>query len=279
MKKVIAAVGLTVLGMLLALAVLPKFGFEFGFMGDLRPKSTSYDVGEPFHAVRVQGGACDISINSAYDGQSQVYIRALGNMTRTVRVEDGVLTVSVGGNEGLFAKLGLGEDDRYINVYLPEDQIFPLEAESEGDIYLAYDLTFGDSTVKSGGDISIHAGVEGTLTVETDSGDIYISDVKAQAMTVRSRSGELALDTVTASGPTTLTTDSGDVWLWDCDGDSFTITTDSGDVSATFLSGKNFVASTGSGSMQVPTPDRSAGLCSVETGSGDIWLNVEEEDG
>lgn len=280
MKKTAAAAALVLVGMLLALAILPGLGFDFSFLGAFRLKSTSYTVSESFSAIDVQGGACSISVSSSYDSQCQVYIRELGGRSRSARVVDGALTVTGGGERSWLEKLHfLDAGERYISIYLPEESACTLRlATTSGDIYVSSEMGFGSTSLETdSGDISFYGSVDGTLTAETGSGEIYLSGVDAAALTARTGSGELDLDTVNASGPVELTAGSGDIWLWDCDGESFRIETGSGDVSGTFLTPKDFVTETGSGSVNAPLADKSAGLCQVKTGSGDIWLHVEDE--
>lgn len=279
MKRVFQAVALVIVGMLLALLVLPHFGFDFGFLGSFRPQSNSRTVNEPFDAIQIRGGVCDVDVSTSYDGRCQVYVRDLDGTSAPVRVEDGTLTVAGGGERSWLEKLKvLDEGERYISISLPEDMVCALTVETgSGDIYVSDELTFTNASVTAdSGDISFHAGVEGEAALGTGSGDIYMSTLSLGSLTARTDSGELDLDGVTASGAVELSSGSGDIWLWDCDGESFQIGTDSGDVSASFLRRMDFVTDSDSGNVDAPLPDRSAGRCQVTTGSGDIWLYVED---
>lgn len=259
MKKAVLAVAMTVTGMALALAILPAFGFEFGFLDAFRLRSTSYTIGESFENIEVLGGKCDVSISAAYDDRCQVYIRDRKNTVRTARVEDGTLVVSVQAPERWYEALDIfGDADRSVSISLPEKEYGALTVRTDsGDVYVTDDMGFG------------------SVGLETSGGEVYMSDAEAQSLSVSSDSGNLSMDTVTAAGTMTVTSGSGNIWMWDCDGAELRIESGSGDVSGSFLRPKNFVTSTRSGSIDVPMPDRAAGLCAVTTDSGDIWLYVE----
>ena len=279
MKKGIAAVAMVAVGMVLALAVLPAFGFEFGFLDAFRMRATSYTVGEDFGEISVQSGGCDVSVYRSYDDTCQVYIRDRKDAARAARAENGVLTVSADRKARWYDPLtSLGDGDRYISIYLPADAYEALTVQTAGgDLYVEEELGFGSAELETaGGELSFYSQVGEDLTVSTESGDGYLNGVQAGGLTVRSGSGDLSLDTVTASGSMTVTAGSGDVFLWECDGAEVRIDTDSGDVSASFRSPKNFVTRTGSGSIDTPKSDKTAGTCAVTTGSGDIWLRISE---
>lgn len=276
MKKVIAAVVLTVAGMALALAILPGFGFEFGFLDAFRSRSTSYTIVDSFESVDVRGGDCGVNVYESYDGGCEVYIQEREDAVRSARVEDGTLVVSAQTPGHWYDSLFSG-DRRYISVYLPEDVYSALTVYAEGDIYVSNETAFRSAELESdGGEVSVYAPVDGSAAITTSSGDVYLSAMRAGSLEIRSDSGDLSLNKVTVSGEVTLASGSGDIWLWDCDGSSFQIRSDSGDVSGTFLRPMDFAADTTGGSIDVPKPDPSGGTCAVTTGSGDIWLTVEE---
>ena len=281
MKKVIAAVGLTAVGMLLALLILPHFGMSFSVFDSFQLKTSNYTVGEDFDTIVIQNVVSDVDISVSSDDTCGVYIRDLGGVSRSAQVEDGVLNVTAGtGQSWLERLLPIREGERYISIYLPEGTVCAIDIRTtDGGIYVSDQLTLtGASIVTDQGDIFFHADVRGELTMETNSGRIFVSDAEAESLTAQVDSGDLSMDTVAVSGPVEITGDSGEIWLWDCEGESFRIETDSGDVSGDFPSPRNFVIRTDSGNANSPRTDKSAGLCQVTTVSGDIWLYVDDED-
>ena len=59
------------------------------------------------------------------------------------------------------------------------------------------------------------------------------------------------------------------------DAENIHITTTSGDVEGTLSSGKKFSVTTNSGEIDIPADTPGAGLCTVNTTSGDIEIEIE----
>lgn len=115
----------------------------------------------------------------------------------------------------------------------------------------------------------------GDLYAATVSGDIDITDCLAFGnVTLSSTSGEIWLFD-TAADTITLETVSGGISLYNAAADDFTISSVSGSISATLTGAMNFDLSSTSGSVYAPAPDRTAGPFRATTVSGSIWINVD----
>lgn len=106
------------------------------------------------------------------------------------------------------------------------------------------------------GDIDITDSlVLGTVTLSTTSGDVWVYDAAADSLSIQ--------------------TVSGGVSLYETAADSIELDTVSGDVSVTLKEDMNYDLHTTSGNIYAPVPDRDAGPFRVTTVSGDIWVGVE----
>lgn len=135
-----------------------------------------------------------------------------------------------------------------------------------------------------------------SIKAETTSGNVDLSKISTVDLSARTTSGNLNLFEIYATGDVVLESNSGIVRLEEATAKSFAITTTSGDirfkdadadvlrvqsnsgcVTGNLLSEKNFEVSTTSGDVDIPHPARynkSAGVCTVKTTSGDISLHT-----
>ena len=170
-----------------------------------------------------------------------------------------------------------------------------LEIEtSSGDVFITevkckvmdIDVSSGDVTIRSSeasekteiqlssGDTEIISSSLGSFSHSSASGDAEISDSTFIRLTNKTSSGDIDLEDVTVSGRLDIETSSGEVDFSRIDAAEIYIDTSSGDVEGTLLSAKNFETHTGSGNVRVPAPDSSAGICRINTGSGDIEIRI-----
>lgn len=112
------------------------------------------------------------------------------------------------------------------------------------------------------------------VTVKTKSGDIAIENSKAGSVCLTAGSGDIEIEELIAKEDMTLKTSSGDIEFKYMDAKTMDIRAGSGDVTGTVLSVKHFIADAASGDIDIPDSDSHAGVCKVETGSGDIKIRV-----
>ena len=224
MKKVFAAIGLTALGMLLAVLILP------GWFGGDDAETRTYTVSEDFDSVIVRSTDCEVYISPGYDEQCRVYIHGSG----MVEVEDGVLTVMQTKPRGWFEKLAFWRsDDSYITVYLPKITCGDIDVQTvSGDI--SVDSVKPETlTVKStSGDVSLNTvRVSGAAEMTTVSGDIWFWEADAGTVQIKTVSGDVSGSFLTAKNFETHSV-SGDIWMprSDKNGGKCVIQTTSGDI-------------------------------------------------
>lgn len=282
MRKVLTAIALIIAGMALAIAVLPTLGIDFSWLSN-RYEIEIYQFDEPVRQVIVQGADWDVFINPSFGGDElEVFTSEQSRNYCDVDVTDGVLTVTRTDNRSWLDRLELGREAYpYISLYLPEGsyELLALQTDS-GNIYMSYDegyLAFDTVQLESGsGWIHYNDCPAETITARSGSGDVRLNEVTAGTVDVTTTSGDIDFDSTAVSGELTAETTSGDIWFWDSDAGSLQLKTASGDVWGNLLTPKNFETHTTSGDVDVPDSDKSAGLCSITTSSGDIRLQVDE---
>lgn len=235
------------------------------------------EITDKFHSIRVEEVECDVRIFLATDGKCTVVYTDCDRFTHEIDVENQTLTVT-------YEQTGSWADhfqfnlntEHYVKIYLPMETLEKLEITSaSGDLSVSKGFTFTDvNMTTASGDVSFSSHVSGTLSASAASGDISMSNVTAASVRAETGSGDFELNRVEISGHMALETGSGDIELDRVDSSTAKLETGSGDIEGTILSPKNFNADTGSGELQLPNDDPYAGLWELDTGSGDIELNI-----
>ena len=166
---------------------------------------------------------------------------------------------------------------------------------STGDVQISDGFTFGKLTLEgSTGDVSFGRVSVNSMDIRVSTGDIELTGVRATNMTLKVSTGEISLSDVrteetlsveTSTGGVKLTDviayrmsvecTTGDVSLTDCNAFSIKITTTTGDIEGTLLQEKWFVTETTTGSVNVPASQgMQGGYCYLTTTTGDIDIRL-----
>ncbi len=116
----------------------------------------------------------------------------------------------------------------------------------------------------------------GELVAQAESGDVEMREVVCDTLFAKTSSGNIDLKEVISTGESKLISSSGEIFLKACDAGDYTIRTSSGNVKGSILTAKIFLPVSGSGSIKVPISIE-GGICKVETGSGNIRLELYGE--
>ena len=164
---------------------------------------------------------------------------------------------------------------------------------STGDVQIPDGFTFDKLTLEgSTGDVSFGRVSVNSMDIRVSTGDIELTGVRATNMTLKVSTGEISLSDVrteetlsveTSTGGVKLTDviayrmkvecTTGDVELKRCDAASIRIETSTGDVEGTLRSGKNFTTDSNTGDVDVPR-DSDGGVCEIFTDTGDIRITI-----
>lgn len=237
-----------------------------------------YEITEDFASISVLATTADIAVVPT-DGTARVECHELKNVTHTVAVKDGVLTVEEKDTRAWYEHIGIAFGSQRVTVYLPEGLWQALTVRASTSDVRVSGLTFGAIDVAlSTGDVEIrNATCTGAVTLEADTGDVELENVTCAALLTKADTGDLAMERVIVSGELTVERDTGDVELEACDAATIRIKTSTGDVEGTFLTDKTFVVQTSTGQKRVPQ-GTSGGLCEITTSTGDIEIRIGSYD-
>ncbi len=289
----------TIVASALAVSAITLLGTGLAASADWRGSTSlvtkNYPVSGSFSSVSVTEYYADVQLRASRDGSVSVTTRDTQDVTHTVQVVNGTLTISR-------PEPNLGQrifhdddDDPTVIVYLPAGDYGSLtvnttsgDVESSGQLNFAtanLTTTSGDIEVagsvtqslvcnSTSGDVEVNSPAAGAVQISTNTGDAELTGVSAQSLSIHTNTGDADLERTVAAGAIEISTTTGDIELERSDAASLTLSTTSGDVEGSLLTGKTFSASSTSGRVSVPASTPGAGACNVSTTSGSIRLTV-----
>ena len=289
----------TIVASALAVSAITLLGTGLAASADWRGSTSlvtkNYPVSGSFSSVSVTEYYADVQLRASRDGSVSVTTRDTQDVTHTVQVVNGTLTISR-------PEPNLGQrifhdddDDPTVIVYLPAGDYGSLTVNTTaGDIESAGQLNFASANLTSTagdiditgsvtqslvcttttGDVEVNSPAAGAVQISTNTGDAELTGVSAQSLSIHTNTGDADLERPVAAGAIEISTTTGDIELERSDSASLTLSTTSGDVEGSLLTGKTFSASSTSGRVSVPASTPGAGACNVSTTSGSIRLTV-----
>ena len=289
----------TIVASALAVSAITLLGTGLAASADWRGSTSlvtkNYPVSGSFSSVSVTEYYADVQLRASRDGSVSVTTRDTQDVTHTVQVVNGTLTISR-------PEPNLGQrifhdddDDPTVIVYLPAGDYGSLTVNTTaGDIESAGQLNFASANLTSTagdiditgsvtqslvcttttGDVEVNSPAAGAVQISTNTGDAELTGVSAQSLSIHTNTGDADLERTVAAGAIEISTTTGDIELERSDSASLTLSTTSGDVEGSLLTGKTFSASSTSGRVSVPASTPGAGACNVSTTSGSIRLTV-----
>ena len=289
----------TIVASALAVSAITLLGTGLAASADWRGSTSlvtkNYPVSGSFSSVSVTDYYADVQLRASRDGSVSVTTRDTQDVTHTVQVVNGTLTISR-------PEPNLGQrifhdddDDSTVIVYLPAGDYGALTVNTtSGDVESSGQLNFASAnlTTTSGdieiagsvtqslvcnstsGDVEVNSPAAGAVQISTNTGDAELTGVSAQSLSIHTNTGDANLERTVAAGAIEISTTTGDIELERSDAASLTLSTTSGDVEGSLLTGKTFSASSTSGRVSVPASTPGAGACNVSTTSGSIRLTV-----
>lgn len=311
---ILAAIFIAV-GLLVSFGAAVALEFDFTKMNTVEFVTNTYPVSEQFTNISIKGNECDIRFLPSEDGTCRIVCQESDKIYHSVKVEKDTLTIERHDERKWYEHIGVFIGDMSITVYLPEQEYNTLDVTtSVGDVDIPETFSFEKAQITtSTGNVVCASGVEGSLSIKTDTGHTHLSniapksldiesstgsmtvnsvtvsenisidtdtgkvrftDVACQNLTAKSSTGDMNLKNVIVSGDCHIKTATGRVDLFRFDAGSIYVETDTGDVSGTLLSEKIFITETDTGKIDVPKTT-TGGRCEIITDTGDIRIELE----
>lgn len=273
---IIAAVAMTVCGLILSVGALAALDFDVSRLDTMTYIDNTYTIDETIFDVSISDAECDISVLPAADGVCKIVCPENDKVAYRIETENRKLTIERLDHRKWYERIGICRTDMEIVVYLPEGEYGDFRAKSVGgNIDIGESLRFETAEIQStSGNISVAGmNVRNAITADTVSGNIQLSGIDCGCFTANTASGEIHLQNVITEQRIQIESVSGDIWLDACDSASLRLRSSSGEVSGTLLTEKIFSAKTVSGEIDVPH-SISGGECEINTISGDVSFTI-----
>ncbi len=313
-KLTVLAKVLVVLGLVIIVGGSIFMGLNL-LKGDRTKYETkSYDLTESFDKIVVDTAETDIEFKEAKDGKTVVVIEEEKTLTHSVQVENGTLKISSEKNRKWYQYITFSFRSPTVTVYLSDKEYAELKINGgTGKVTVPKPFEFGKAKIDiSTGDIVFGATVKDSADIKATTGDISISDMSANELSVtvstgkvdlknlsvknditivvttgklsaenvkcgnfssNGSTGKVALTNVITSGKLQIERSTGDVTFEGIDAENITVHTSTGDVKGSILTAKVFAVSTTTGKVKLPESG-SGGRCEVKTTTGDIVITI-----
>ncbi len=258
-------------GLILALGGLAAVRFDITRLNTVSYQTNTYEIGEAFHNITIEGGSCDVRLYPSENDTCRVVCTAEDDVDFTVEVGDDTLHIQRQDTKVRFLYFDIYWGETGISVYLPRSDYESLSIRTtSGDVEVPEFFSFPSADIQCGsGEVRLLASVGDTLSVQSQSGDIHMGNTSPAIMNVQTGSGEISIDHVKGETALQIRSTSGDVTLANVNGKAVDVITSSGEVtlSNAILEGSIYLKSD-SGDVALRTSD--AADLYIQTGSGSV---------
>jgi DUF4097 and DUF4098 domain-containing protein YvlB len=206
-----------VAGALVAGGALAALGFDFRALSTTELQERTYEVQESFQSIEISVPESDVRLLPAADGQCRVVCAEGEQITDTVTVENGTLTITRQDARKWYQHIGISwEDAPAVTVYLPEAEYQSLTVQTtSGEIDLEdVSVERGACITSVSGDVELERFDADSIQIKTVSGDVEGSLCSPKNFVIQTTSGWVQTPSSdSAAGECAVTTTSGDIRL------------------------------------------------------------------
>ena len=235
--------------------------------GNFETKERKYDVSDTFSSLDIDCIQSKLIICESDDGLCHVTCIETDNITHTVGVAGGVLSIKQNDTRTWFQRLWFFNDlDISLTVYLPLGSYDELTVKNtSGGVSAEGGFDFANAVIANvSGRVSLKADVKANATISNTSGSISVSGIHGQNVTITSVSGGITLSDIHANKVLRIGQTSGSTELSDISCGTLNIKTVSGKTEL-----KNTIAET---SMRIDGVSGKVHLDGCD--SADIYIEV-----
>lgn len=291
----VIAASFIVVGCIIFGSVMTVLKWDFKKLQMVKYETCDYDIDEKYNNISIVTKSADVLLLPSENLETSVVCYEQKNMSHSVTVKDGTLTIEVIDTRKWYEHIGINFASPKITVYIPQGEYGKLSVDvSTGDVEASSDFQFesvnisaitGDILIKnatvgaldlsvSTGDIIVESiSCESDVKIKTSTGDAKLTDITCKNIISTGSTGDVFLKNVVAAEKITIDRSTGDANFEACDGAEIFVKTSTGDVKGRLLTNKVFMAKTDTGSVDVPKMT-DGGKCEITTSTGDIKIDV-----
>ena len=210
-RWLIAAAALLLVGIAVCTVSISVLGFDFKALGTETYETKTYPVDEDFENISINVNTDKIHFLPAGDGKCKVVCLETKKVTHTVEVQKGTLTVGTVDKRTWIDQIGINIGTPEITVYLPKDSYGALNVETDtGDIDISEKLTFQSIRISGDtADVSCRANVSGGLEISLTTGDIDLAALEAGSMDLKVSTGHVKVESAVCKGDVSIRVSTG----------------------------------------------------------------------
>ena len=270
---ILIAVLVVAIGAGLLFAGLSAVSFRFDRLDRTEYMTNTYEFDGAVERVDMKGYTADLELLTAEDGRCRVVSAESDREKYSVSLENGTLTIRPQAQAKKWSLFSFKSPK--ITVYLPAGAYELLKVELDtGDVTADRTLSFEAMDILFGtGDLTMSGVQANQVAAHGSTGDIRLSDMAPETMTLSVSTGKIVLSNVVCAGDLRCESTTGDIRLTDVDGANIYLKASTGDITGTIRTEKVFAASASTGEVKVPA-GAAGGRCEVRTSTGDIRLSI-----
>ncbi len=210
-----AALALVLAGVAVCTASMAALGFDFRALGTEKYETKTYPVGENFENISINVNTDKLHVLPAEDGACRVVCRETEKVTHTVEVQKGSLSIGTVDKRSWIDHIGINVGTPEITVYLPKESYGALTVETDtGDIDISETFTFQSIRISGDtSDVSCRANVSGALEIGLSTGDIDLADIEAGSMDLKVSTGRVTVESAVCKGDVSIHLSTGKTML------------------------------------------------------------------
>lgn len=267
----IVAVALMVIGCIMFVSVMASLGWEFTSLSTNRYETNEYQLSEDFRSISIVADTADIVFVPSENATCRVVCYEQANQKHSVAVKDGVLVIEVVDERKWYEYIGFNFGDCKLTVYLPKGEYGALSIESDtGDVEISDAFGFESVEISEHtGRVTNHASVLGEMKIQTTTGDILLENVSAGTLVLSVSTGRVTVSDVSCEGDVKVNVSTGRASLVNVTCKNLISNGDTGEISLkNVIASGKFFIERSTGDVRFECSD--AAEIFVETDTGDV---------
>ena len=271
-KWIIAATALLLTGGLLFVGVMAMAKWDFTKVSTTKYEINEHKITETYREVSLQVTDGNVTLLPSEDGETRVVCHDQKRVKHVALVENGSLIVKAEDTRRWYDYISFFSFGApSVTVYLPAGAYGDLSVTGNvGDVTVPSDFSFESVkvTVRTG-DVRLSASTTGAMGLKTDTGRIFVENVTAGDMTLSTTTGGVTLMGVDCLGSVTVTVSTGVARLTDVSCKSLVSEGGTGDLHLkNVVAEEAFSLTRGTGDVTFDGCD--AAVLAVKTTTGDV---------
>ncbi len=192
-----------------------RLGWDFTKLSTVSYETNEHTITDAYRNISVVTDTADVEFVPSEDGTCRVVCREQKNLSHTVTVADGTLSIECVDTRKWYEHIGIMFGKTTITVYMPRGEYGALTVrESTGDVEVPQAFTFERADIAtSTGDVEYRASTAQEMRVRASTGDIRVEDASVGACELSVTTGHIAVDSLTCAGDVSVSVGTGDARL------------------------------------------------------------------